>query len=179
MAQSGFVFSEKTQEALVTEAVDFVQAAVSSGALSAAASRAEYYAGDKIWSQLTKDWSGRNCRWLAHLARITLDGKDWLHGRVGKVVVVGLELLGMPHIVCLFGKELAQRIPMPWDHQLVVVARGMQIAGITICVLQGKELARCSCFVDVVVAEGKERMRQIVVKAVDNWRELSELALAT
>jgi hypothetical protein len=114
-------------------------------------------------------------KWLARMARSALDGKDWLHGWVGKVVVFIMELFGLPRIVCLFGREIAKRIPLPWDHQLVVVARGMQIAGIVICVLNGRDLGKCSCFVDVVIAEGKERLQQLMVKAAGDWRELDTL----
>lgn len=76
-----FALSEKTQEKLVAEAVEYFHATISSNVVDAAASRAGHYAGDAIWSELTRDWTGRNCKWLARLARFTLKGKDWLHSR--------------------------------------------------------------------------------------------------
>ncbi|WP_326560021.1 hypothetical protein [Micromonospora sp. NBC_01796] len=161
---------------LIAEAVSYVQATVAVGAADAAVVRAAGYAGDRVWSRLTDDWSGRNCKGLARLARAALDGKDWLHGRIGDLVGLLLELLGTPRVARDFGKEVAKRIPLPWDQQLVAVARGMQIAGIAVCVVNGRNLAKCDCFIDVVVNEGKERVRQLMEWAAKDWRNLEHLA---
>jgi hypothetical protein len=175
MAQPRFVLSERTRETLVAEAVDYFQATIDSGAINAAADRAAEYAGDKIWSQLTHDWLGRNCNGLARLARVTLKGKDWVHESIGQMAGSLLERLGTPRVARALGKELAKRIPMPWDHQCIVVARGMQVAGIVICVLNDRDLTECDCFVDVVISEGKERIEELMRKAAGNWRHLDQL----
>lgn len=174
-AQPVLRVSTKAQEKLIAEAVAYVDTAVSSNAIDAAANRAAAYAGDQIWSRLTKGWTGRNCKGLARLARAALDGKDWLHGRIGALVEYLLLLLQAPRIVRLFGKEIARRFPLPLDHQLIVVARGMQLAGIVICALNGRDLAKCECFVDLVLREGKERVVQLLYRASGDWREFDQL----
>ncbi|OWV00509.1 hypothetical protein B5D80_27965 [Micromonospora wenchangensis] len=140
--------------------------------------QAASYAGDRVWDRLTHDWSGRNCKGLARLARAALDGKDWLHDRVGDLVSYLLEVLSTPRVVRVFGREIAKRIPLPWDQQLVAVSRGMQIAGIAVCMLNGRDLAKCECFVDVVINEGKERVRQLMDWAAKDWRNLEQLVPA-
>jgi hypothetical protein len=106
---------------------------------------------------------------------VTLKGKDWVHDRIGQMAGSLLEWLGTPRIARAFGRELAKRIPMPWEHQCIVVARGMQIAGIVICVLNDRDLTRCDCFVDIVIGEGKERVEELLRKAAENWRHLDQL----
>jgi hypothetical protein len=81
------------REALVAEAVDYFEATIAVGAADAAVAQAARYAGDRVWAQLTDNWSGRNCRGLARLARAALDGKDWLHNRIGDFVGFLLECL--------------------------------------------------------------------------------------
>ncbi len=175
MAQPRFVMSERTREALVAEAVDDFDDFITSGAIDTVVNRAAGYVGDEIWSELTRDWRGRNCKGLARLARMTLRGKDWVHGRIGLLAGSLLEWIGTPRIAQVFGRELAKRIPMPWDHQCIVLARGMQIAGIVICVLNDRGLARCDCFVDVVITEGKERVEELMQKAAESWLQLDQL----
>lgn len=166
----------KTQEKLIAEAVDYFEAGVSRNAINAVADQAAQYVGDKIWLQLTRDWRGRNCGGLARLARAALDGKDWLHGGIGNLAASFLELMDVPRIVRLFGKEVAKRIPLGVDQPLSAAARAMQVAGIVICVLNDRDLTRCECFIDVVVSEGKERLKQLMVAAVHDWKDLYKLA---
>ncbi|MET8278090.1 hypothetical protein [Micromonospora sp. NPDC005174] len=159
----------------MAEAVDYFEATLAVGAVDAAVAQAARYAGDGVWNRLTVDWSGRNCKGLARLARAALDGKDWLHDRIGDLVGFLLEWLSTPRIVRVFGKEIAKRLPLPWDQQLVAVSRGMQIAGIAVCMINGRELTKCECFIDVVIEEGKERVRQLMDWAARDWRNLEQL----
>lgn len=49
------VLPAAVQEALVAEAVDYIDAAFDSGLFAAARTRAAYYAGDVIWERLSAD----------------------------------------------------------------------------------------------------------------------------
>ena len=171
-AQPRLTISRKKRAEILQEAVEYLAENVDANLIDAAASNAAGYVGGKIWSELTSDWSGRNCRWLARLARSALNGVDWLHNWIAKIVVFILELFGLPRIVCMFGRALAKRIPVPGSHELKITARGMQIAGIVVCILDGRDLTKCSCFVDVVLEEGKERLQQLMERAAGNWRDL-------
>ena len=51
-----------------------------------------------------------------------------------------------------FTEELAANIPIgPVDAKMIAVARGVQVAGILLCVMDGRELAKCECFRDLAL----------------------------
>ncbi|WP_406167591.1 hypothetical protein [Streptomyces sp. NBC_00996] len=103
------------------------------------------------------------------LARNILKGKEQLHGAVGRAAGGLLGLLGRPRIERVFAQELASRIPLPWDGQLAAAARGLQIAGIYVCLVGNRGLTDCACLQDVLKAEGKERVKKLVKAAVEDW----------
>jgi len=80
--------------------------------------------------------------------------------------------LGRPKIERVFAQELARRVPLPVDAQLSAAARGLQIAGIYVCVVGNRDLADCACLRDVLKAEGKERLQQLVQGAMEDWQWL-------
>lgn len=170
--------SAKRQEKLIAVAVTLFEATISTSVVHAAADQAADYAGGGIWTALTSEWSGSNCRAMARFARELLDGNDWLHRHVGNLIGWVLKSLGAHRIVYRFGKEIARQfIPLPWDHQVKIVARGMQAAGIAVCILSGRRLYECDCFIDVVLVEGKEQAKQLILHAADDWTRLVELSI--
>ena len=114
------------------------------------------------------------CDDLAQLARSILAGKDRLHDVVGRAAGSLFGLLGRPKIERVFAQELARRIPLPVDSQLSAAARGLQIAGIYICIVGNRDLADCACLRDVLRSEGKERLRQLMQGAMDDWQWLPQ-----
>ncbi|MGH3772254.1 MAG: hypothetical protein ACRDRW_12800 [Pseudonocardiaceae bacterium] len=67
-------------------------------------------------------------------------------------------------------RELVQRIPIPViDQKIVAVARGLQIIGILLCLSQGIPLNQCQSFIDLALTEAKERVKQILIGAMDDW----------
>jgi hypothetical protein len=103
-----------------------------------------------------------------------LKGKDQLHDVVGRTVGGLFGLLGRPLIKRVFAQELARRIPLPIDGQLSAAARGLQIAGIYVCVVGNQNLAECACLRDVLKVEGKARFQQLVQGSLEDWRGLPE-----
>ncbi len=72
-----------------------------------------------------------------------------------------------------FTRELVKRIPIgPVDAKLTGVARTIQVAGIALCLMDGRDLTRCDCFVDLALAETKERVSQILEASLTRWSEL-------
>jgi len=57
--------------------------------------------------------------------------------------------------------------------QAQVVARGVQITGILVCMAAGRELDQCQCFADLALTETKERVKRIL-KAADDWVRLAD-----
>lgn len=43
------------------------------------------------------------------------------------------------------------------------------------CLLQRRDLVECACFADIVIAERKERTKQLLVKAMSDWSGLRHL----
>lgn len=56
---------------------------------------------------------------------------------------------------------------------MIAVARGVQVAGILLCVMDDRQLTECQCFIDLALAETKERVNQILVAAMSDWADLA------
>lgn len=77
---------------------------------------------------------------------------------------------GSPRIARLLAEEITARVPSPFiDDSATIAARGVQATGIMMCLIHGRDLVDCACFADVVLAEGKERTKQLLVKAMGDW----------
>lgn len=114
----------------------------------------------------------RGCDDLAELARSILKGKDRLHEAVGRAAGGLFSWLGRPRIERVFAQELARRIPLPVDAQLSAAARGLQIAGVYLCIVGNRDLADCACLRDVLRVEGKERLQRLMQGAMEDWQWL-------
>ena len=55
---------------------------------------------------------------------------------------------------------------------MIAVARGIQVAGILLCVMDNRDLTKCECFIDLALAETKEQVNQILVAAMFDWASL-------
>jgi hypothetical protein len=64
-------------------------------------------------------------------------------------------------------------IPLPIDAKMIAVARGVQVAGILLCVMDDRDLTECECFIDLALAETMERVKQILVAAMSDWADLA------
>ncbi|MEV8288201.1 hypothetical protein [Streptomyces niveus] len=95
-----------------------------------------------------------------------------MHDVVGRAAGGLFALLGRPRIERVFAQELARRIPLPVDAQLSAAARGLQIAGIYVCVVGNRSLADCACLRDVLILDGQERLQQLLQGALENWQWL-------
>ncbi|MGP3922285.1 hypothetical protein [Streptomyces sp. 8N616] len=134
--------------------------------------RAAAYVSDETWKRLVRRHRKRGCDDLAQLARNILKGKDQLHEAVGRAAGGLFGLLGRPKIERIFAQELARRIPLPVDAKLSAAARGLQIAGIYVCIVSGRDLADCACLRDVLKVEGKDRLERLIHGALEDWQSL-------
>jgi hypothetical protein len=103
-----------------------------------------------------------------------LEAKTQVHKAVGKVSSWIAGAFGADEAARNFAEELASNIPLPIDAKMIAVARSVQVAGILICVMDGRDLTGCECFVDLALAETKERVKQILVAAMSDWADLSQ-----
>lgn len=93
--------------------------------------------------QRRRSWTDLDCQLLADTAQAVLDLKRRSHELVGTAI----EQLLPPdtprfhrHLV----KKIAEKLPLPWDAKLAAIARGLQVFGIWMCMVQDR-LERCAC----------------------------------
>jgi hypothetical protein len=155
----------------VKKAAVFCADSLPDGWRDAVADRAADYAQD-AWERLSRSRRKRNCKALAQIARSILEAKALVHKVVGWTFGRIVGALGAGDLAQAFAEELASNIPLPLDAKMIAVARGVQVAGILLCVMDGRDLAKCECFRDLALAETKERVKQILVAGMSDWTSL-------
>ena len=162
---------QERRDKRVEAARDFCVDILTDGWQDAVATKVSDYVGEKTFQRLAKRHEN-SCRSLAAFAGRLLQGKERLHDFVGSVARWIAALLTGNRMIQAVARKLARKIPLPWDHQVITVARGMQIIGILLCVRDGRNLAHCQCFVDLAIDETKERVKRILAGALDDWPDL-------
>jgi hypothetical protein len=151
--------SRRTRERQrVKEAAAFCANLLSDGWQEAVADRITDYAGS-AWERLSSSRRRRNCKALARIARSILEAKTQIHSLIGHVTGWGVKRIGAGDAAQAFAGELAANIPLPTDAKMIAVARGVQVAGILLCVMDNRDLTRCECFIDLALTETKERLQ--------------------
>jgi len=157
----------------VSEAAVFCADSLSDGWQAAVASQVTDYA-ESTWERLVRSHRKRSCKALARIARSILEAKTQLHKTVGRLFGWVSGAFGAGDAARAFAEELASNIPLgPLDAKMIAVARGVQIAGILLCVMDNRDLAKCECFIDLALAETKERVNQILIAAMSGWTGLA------
>ena len=129
---------------------------------------------DATFRRLFKHRSG-NCRFLADLAKAILKGKEKMHEIIGGIGSWVAGKFGAEPIERTVARELARRIRIPVvDEKVIVVARGLQMIGILYCLAGNIPLSRCPSFIDLARAETKERVKEILEAAMEDWTHPSD-----
>ena len=155
----------------VREAAAFCADSLSDSWQAAVADRITSYA-QTAWERLSSRFRRkRSCKQLARMAREILNAKDQIHKVAGELAGGAI---GAKGAALAFTRELVSNIPLnPIDAKMVAVARGIQITGVLLCVITGRELTDCQCFIDLALAESKERVNQILVAGMSEWTGLA------
>lgn len=157
----------------VKEAAEFCADSLSAGWQTAVADRVTGYA-ESTWQKLVWSHRKRNCKALARIARSILEAKAALHKAVGRMFGWLSGAMGADDLARAFAEELAANIPFgPLDAKMVGVARGVQVAGVLLCVMDNRDLIACECFIDLALAETNERVKQILITAMSDWSGLA------
>ena len=160
------------QRERVREAAVFCADSLSGTWEEAVADRITSYA-QTSWQRLSRSRRKRNCKALAGLARSLLEAKTQLHKTVGTPLGWAVGMLDASNAARAFTEELAASIPLPTDAKMIAVARGIQVAGILLCIMDNRDMTKCECFIDLALAETKERVNQILVAAMSDWINLA------
>jgi hypothetical protein len=160
----------------VKKAAEYCNDVLTQGWEKAVAEHATKYVTEQTWKSLFRSRK-RNCKSLAALAKEILAAKEKFHKAIGGIVAWLLSLVGINDTARVFARELSSRIPIPpIDAKAVAVARGVQIAGIVLCVSAGDDLTRCQCFIDLALTETKTRVKKILLAATHDWTSLKEFS---
>ncbi|WP_141580495.1 hypothetical protein [Actinomadura sp. WMMA1423] len=138
--------------------------------------RASQYVSEDTWLQMVSRRRHRKCTLLAELASAIFNGKDAIHGFVGSLAGEVAFIFGAGRVVKTFARELASRLPLPMETELVAVARALQVTGVLLCSLNGDDLTRCQCFIDLALAETKENVGNLLAAAMNDWVNLGSYA---
>jgi hypothetical protein len=162
----------------VEEAARFCADSLSATWQDAVADRITDYAGT-AWERLKRSRRKRNCKALARLAASILKARQQLHQLIGRSSGWIAGLFGADDFTRSFAAELAANIPLgPIDAKAIAVARGLQISGIVLCLMDGRDLTECECFIALALTETKERVKRILVAAMSDWAGLAKFAPA-
>jgi hypothetical protein len=157
----------------VSRAADYCIDVVASGPLAAIEVHATEYISEKTWDRIRKTWKPRHCDRLAQYARNVLDGRQSIHRLIGRSIGRIAGALGAAPSVQIITEEICSRVPLPvLDHEAVIVSRALQVTGVFMCVWHDRPLTDCVCFIDVVIAEGKEKMKQLLLLGAHDWEHL-------
>lgn len=161
------------QQKRVEEEAKFCADSLSATWQDAAADRISDYAGT-TWERLKRSRRRRNCKALARLAAAVLEEKQKIHQLVGHSFGWIAGLFGADDFTRAFASELAANIPLgPIDAKAVAVARGLQISGVVLCIMDNRDLTECECLIDLALTETKERMKQILIAGISDWTGLA------
>jgi hypothetical protein len=157
----------------VQEAAEFCAGLLSDGWRGAVADQITDYAA-ATWQRLPRSRRKRACKALARVARSILQAKAQLHMAVGQIFGWAMAAAGADAEARAFTQELAANIPIvPIDAKMVAVARGVQVVGILLCLIDGRDITDCQCFVDLALTETKERVKAILIAATSDWPGLA------
>ena len=156
----------------VEKAAEFCADVATDGWQEAVASRAADCLKRRTWNRLFGWRRDGDCKQIAALAKALLDGKEKLHDLAGQASGWLTEKLGGQTLERVAAKEPAKKIHIPVvDEKTAVVARGLQMIGIAMCVARGIPLERCQCFIDLALAETKEQVKEKLATALGDWAE--------
>ena len=161
------------------EAARFCADSLSTTWQDAVADRISDYAGT-AWERLKRSRRIRNCKALARLAAAVLEGRQKLHELAGRSFGWLTDRLGAGDVTRAFAAELAANISLgPIDAKAIALARGLQVSGVVLCVMDQNDLTKCQCFIDLALSETKERVQAILVAGMSDWAGLARFGPRT
>jgi hypothetical protein len=165
---------ERRRQERVEKAAEYCVAVLNDGWAAVVSERATEYVTEETWNKLFNRRRRRRCKRLAQMAAAILAGKKMLHDLVGAIAAWLAALLGGDRIVQTFARQLASNIPLPPDAKMVAAARGLQVTGVLLCLVNGDDLTKCQCFIDLALAETKTQVKKILLAAMEDWTALAQ-----
>ena len=161
--------AEKREAAQLCEA-----AIVTNDVISVFQSQVLDLVSDKVVSELTKDWDGRQCKHIAKLARSLLDVKNYFYEILADIVNWAAGKLGWGSTARIFACQFVNLVPALGLAKIIAAGRILQLSGICLCVMDGRSLVDCECLHDLVIFETKEAINRLMMAAGHDWRQLAQ-----
>jgi hypothetical protein len=163
---------EHRRQERVRKAAEYCADALSASWEDAVAERAAGYVSNEAWRQLLRGRRKRQCKALARAANDLLAGNQKIHTYAGFIAGLGVRFLGGADAAQAFVQELVSGIPLPTDAKFLAAARGLQVTGVLLCLMSGRDLTQCECFIDLALNETKARVKKILITAMGDWTRL-------
>jgi hypothetical protein len=162
----------KRQRERVRKAAEYCADVAYSGWSEAVADRAAGYVSQATWNRLLKSRRRKRCQTLADIAAAFLGIKNTIHGILGLLTSKLLAFLGAGDAAQAFVGELMSSLPLPVDAKIIAAARSIQVTGIVLCIVNGDDLERCQCFIDLALELTKTQVKKVLLTATDDWIKL-------
>ena len=160
---------KQRQRERVRKAAAYCADVLDSGWEEAAADQAIRYVSQATWSRLFRMRRRKRCKTLGQIAAAFLAAKQEIHSLLGSLASGALTLFGAGDTAQAFTGELVANIPLPVDAKIIAAARGIQVTGVMLCVVNGNDLTACQCFIDLALAESKAQVRKLMIAAMGDW----------
>lgn len=164
----------------VEKVAEFVSDVVVDGWCDAVAAQTEELLDPDDWNRLFGRRRNRDCKALSCAAKDLLELKAAAHDAIGAGVGVLVKGTGGGAVEQALATSLAKKIPIPGEEQIELVARGIQLVGIAVCLQAGRRLTRCQCFVDLALSQTQDRVKDLLQGELEglgqaHWRVSTDL----
>lgn len=134
-----------------------------------AATRLETMLSAEIWPDFRDNANGTICDALAAAARTLIEAKSIVEDAVGDAAASVVARAGGGTIQCELARQgaklLIRHISLPGQASWVATARGLQAAGIVICLLANR-IETCQCLADMEREVGEAALKDAIRKAL-------------
>jgi hypothetical protein len=166
-ASQGWSGSEAAATALADALTDGISGAIAGRVANRVA---DYLGRLGAWRlRRQRRWAAVDCQALGDSARAVLALKQKAHELTGQAVSALLPE-GTPRFHRILVRKIAEKLPLPWDVKLEAIARGLQVIGIWMCLVQNLPLEHCPCLQMYGVARFKERIEQEIEDLLEETR---------
>lgn len=127
--------------------------------------------GPEIAQQTRSRGASVLCKELADLAEALLTAKRWATRAVEDTAFPLLGWFGSPRLARLIARQFAKHLVSVSGVEVTAIAHALRAYGVLLCVMDGRDLARCRCLRSIAASGSRERIRAEVREIVGRGLE--------
>lgn len=127
--------------------------------------------GPEVAQQARSRGASILCKELAKVAEALLTAKRWAIRAVEDTTIPLLGWLGKPRLARLVARQFAQHLVSVPASEITATAHALRAYGVLLCVVDGRNLARCRCLRSIAASGSSERIRAEVREIVGRGLE--------